>query len=142
MAEAFSTAAAVVSFVDVMIRACRGISQTIISLNEAPSTIHRLRDTIQNLQSVLRGLRLFVTEYQSSKVFLEHHQLLPDNLQKELLAMDSELKMLQRMIPPSANGSMNQKFKWLSKEKKILDVAHNLECRQKTVVTELQLVAQ
>ena len=86
------------SFADAMIRACNGISSIVASLNEASSSIRRSRDTIRNVQSALESLRLFVTEYKSSKVFVEHHQLLPDIVKKELLAIHSELVLLEQMI--------------------------------------------
>ena len=37
---------------------------------------------------------------------------------------------------------MSLKIQWLSKERKISEIVHQLESRQETVMTELQIVAQ
>lgn len=78
MADPFSTVAAVVSLADVMIRACGGISNLVVDLRDGPNAVQHLRQTLQNVHSVLGNLRLYVIEYESSKLFIEQHQLLPE----------------------------------------------------------------
>ncbi|KAG6989773.1 amidase [Physcia stellaris] len=80
MADPFSTVAAVVSFVDVTVRACKGIYTLVDEWKDAPNAINRARQSAQNLESTLGSLRRYVNEYESSKLFLEQQQLLPDVL--------------------------------------------------------------
>ena len=143
MADPFSTVAAAVSFVDVTIRACRGINVVIGNWNDAPNAIQLLRQTVQNVQSTLEGLRLYVLEYESSKFFTDHHQLLPEVVKNEIRDISLDLSLLQRRLPPAdARTRRTHRFKWIFDEKKVLDVVRRLDSRQIAVMTALQSLAQ
>ena len=143
MADPFSTVAAVVSFADVMIRACNGISTLVIGLRDAPHAAMRLRQTTQNIQSVLENLRLYMSEYESSDLFIEERQILPDAVKNELLGIRAELDLLQKFLPPSGTqGKIGQKNKWVVNEKRVSKAVRSLGSRQIGLVTGLQTVAQ
>ena len=143
MADPLSTVAAVVSLADVMIRACDGISTLVIGLNDAPHAAMRLRQTTQNIQSVLENLRLYVSEYESSDLFIEERQILPDAGKNELLGIRAELDLLQKFLPQSGTrGKIGQRMKWVFNEKQVSKVVRSLESRQTALMTGLQTVAQ
>ena len=143
MADPFSTAAAVVSVADVMIRTCNGISNLVIGLKDAPHAALHLRQTVQNVQSVLENLRLYVSEYELSNLFVEERQILPDVVKNELSGIGAELDLLQKLLPPlGTRGKISQRAKWLFHEKQVSNGVRRLESRQKALMTGLQTVAQ
>ena len=143
MADPFSTVAAVVSLADVLIRACDGIFTLVNGLNDAPQAALNLRDTTQNVQSVLQNLRVYVSEYESSNLFLEERQMLPDVVKKELLGICAEIDLLQKFLPPlGTQGKIGQRMNWVFNEKQISKAVRRLESRQAALMTGLQTVAQ
>lgn len=142
MPDPISTVAAIVSFADVAVRTCKGIRAMLDSWKDFPNAIQRVRQTVQNLESVLGSLRQYVVEYQSSKLCREQHQLLPDVVKTELRDIDLDLRLLQQYLPPGAQGKARQKIKWVFDEKKILAVISRLDSRQIAVITGLQVHAQ
>ena len=143
MADPFSTVAAVVSLADVMIRACEGISNLIVGLKDASDAAQHLRQTVQNVKSLLGNLQLYVNEYESSNLSLGQHQLLPETVKKELLEIRTELDLLQQFLPLSGTQEkIGQRVKLVFNEKKISKVVRRLESRQIALGTGLQIVAQ
>ncbi|KAI9805729.1 MAG: hypothetical protein M1833_005222 [Piccolia ochrophora] len=131
MADHFSTVAAVTSFADVSIRACKGIYEVIGTWKDAPNAIQRLRRTVQGLESMSESLRLYVIEYESSKLFLEQNQLLPEAVKNELPDIDLEIKFLQGCLPPvGTQGNIRQRLKRMIDEKRIVAVVSRLDRRQ------------
>ncbi len=143
MADPLTTVAAVVSLVDVTIRACEGISSLIVGLKDAPNAAQDLRHTVHNAKSVLGALKLYVSEYESSNLFTEQHQLLPEVVKKELLGIRANLDLLQKFLPSWGNQwKIGQMVKWVLDEKKLARMIRRLESRQIALMTELQIVAQ
>ena len=143
MADPFSTVAAVVSFVDVAVRACKGIYTLVDEWKDAPNAINRARQSAQNLESTLGSLRRYVNEYESSKLFLEQQQLLPDVVKTQLRDIDSDLKLLSKCLSPSSTrGKRVQRIKWVLDEKKVSEIVRRLDSRQMSVSTVLQILGQ
>ena len=143
MADPFSTVAAVVSFADVTIRACKVIHEVVGSWKDAPNAIQRLRQTVQNLESMLGGLRLYAVEYEASKLFLEQHQLLPEVVKNELPEIELEIELLKGFLPPAGiQINKRERIRRIFDEKKILAVVSRLNSRQANITTELQNLAQ
>lgn len=143
MADPISTAAAVFSFADVTIRACKGIYEVVGAWKDAPNAIQRLRQTVQSVESMSLNLRLYVAEYESSKLSLEQHQLLPEVVKNELPEIESEIKYLRGCLPPAGTqGSKRQRFRRMIDGKKISAVVNRLSSRQVAVATALQILAQ
>ena len=142
MADPFSTVAAVVSFVDVTVRACKGIYTIVDEWKDAPNAIDRVRQTANNLESMLDILRLYVIEYESSRLFREHQQLLPDVVKNQLRDIDSDLKLLSKFLsPPNSGGKAAQRMKWVLDEKKIWFIVSRLDSRQLSITTVFQTLA-
>ena len=143
MADPFSTVAAVVSFVDVAVRACKGIYTIVDEWKDAPNAIDRARQTAKNLESLLDILRLYVIEYESWRLFREHQQLLPDVVKNQLRDIESDLKLLSKCLSsPKTGGKAAQRIKWVLDEKKISLIVSRLDSRQLSVSTVLQILAQ
>lgn len=143
MADAFSTVAAVVSLADVMIRACEGISNLVVSLKDAPDAAQHLRQTVQNVKSLLVNLQLYLSEYESSNLSIGQHQFLPETMKKELSEIRKELDCLQQFLPPfGTQEKLGQRLKRVFDEKRIPRVVRRLESRQIALGTGLQIVAQ
>ena len=143
MADPFSTVAAVVSLADVMIRACEGISNLVIDWKDASDAVQHLRQTVQNVKSLLVNLQRYVSEYESSNLSIGHNQLLPETVKKELLEIRTELGHLQQLLPPSGTQEkLGQRVKRVFDEKRIPRVVRRLESRQIALGTGLQIVAQ
>ena len=143
MADPFSTAAAVVSSADVMIRVCNAISTVITDWREAPAAVQRLQQTIQNVQAVLGNLRLYVVEYEESRLFTEQQQPLPELVKQQLRDIHTDLSMLQQIMPPSGTqGKATNRITWVTNKKRILAAVQRLDSRQINLMTGLQIVAQ
>lgn len=67
MSDPFSTFAEALSTLDVLLRACKGLYDVSLACKDAPQQFEQLRHTIKNVESVLRNLKLVITEYNSSK---------------------------------------------------------------------------
>ena len=143
MADPFSSVAAVVSFVDVTIRACKGINAIVDSWRDAPNEVQRLRYSVQNIQSLLDNVRLYVTEYESSRLCTQEQQLLPEAVKNELECTGSDLRLLEKLLPPQGSQAKAlRKFRFVFDERKIVAVINRLESRQMSVMSALQITAQ
>lgn len=143
MADPFSTVVAAVSFVDVTIRTCSGISRLISNWNDASNVIQLLQQTVQNVQCTLECLRLYVVEYESSTLFTDQNQLLPETVKSEIRDISTDLSSLQHRLPPAnTRFTRTQKLKWVIDEKKVLDVVRRLDSRQIALMAALQSLAQ
>ena len=143
MADPFATVAGVVSLADVMIRACDGISTLVLGLKDAPHAVQHLRHTTQNVQSVLENLRLYVSEYESSNIFIKENQILPDVIKEQFQGISVELDLLQKFLPPSGTQrKIGQRVSWMFQEKQISQAIRRLESRQIALVAGLQTVTQ
>lgn len=143
MVDPFSTVAAVVSLADVMIRACEGISNLVVDSKDASDAAQHLRQTVQNVRSLLVNLQLYISEYESSNLSIGHNQLLSETVKKELLEIRTELDHLQQLLPPSSTQEqLGQRVKRVFDKKRISRVIRRLESRQIALGTGLQIVAQ
>lgn len=143
MADPFTTVAAVVSFVDVAIRACKGIYAVIDTWKDAPKAIQRLGQTVQNQESLLRTLRLYVLEHESSNLCIEQHQILPTAVGNELRDISSDLGLLEKSLPSAGSErKLDRRFKWVFDKKKTREISDRLDRRQMTVMACLQVTAQ
>ena len=88
-------------------------------------------------------LRLYVIEYESSRLFREQQQLLPDVVKNQLRDISSDLSLLTRFLwPANTAGKLGQKLKWVLDEKKIWEILRRLDSRQLSISTVLQILAQ
>ncbi|KAF6221987.1 hypothetical protein HO133_001955 [Letharia lupina] len=140
---ALSTAASVVSLVDVTIRACEGIYGLVISWRNAPRAVKSLRQTVEGIESILRSLKTFVTEYESSVAFRQHRQVLPDSVNADIISIGETLGLLDGILTSSGETkNVRRRAKWAIDEKKTLEIVQRLETQQVALILSLQTVAQ
>lgn len=143
MADPFSTFAGAVSVFDVAIRSCKGLHNACHAYKDAPQEIEQLRDTIRNLESVLRNLRLWVTEYQSSRLATQYHEILPSAVNNCIHEINTCREELDNFLPnPDESRQTKERSKWVLRKRNIVKLQQRLEGQQKTLDLCLQTVTQ
>ena len=142
MADPFLTLATALSFVDVLVRACKGTITIIGNWKDAPAAIQSLRSHLQGIQSLLEHLRLVAAEYESSELVTQYHLFFPEFVKRELLATQSDLDALQQLLPSSVAKKTSQTIKWVTREKKLSDAVHRLESRKTGLINGFESVEQ
>lgn len=105
MADPLSALAGVLSVADIAIRSCQRLRDLTSDLQDAPQSMQRFRQTIQNVESVLRNLRLFVVEFNSSALATEQHEVLPEVVVHSLVEIQDNLKRLENILAPDESNS-------------------------------------
>ena len=143
MADPFSSAAAVLSTLDVCLKACRGLYDISHGYKEAPLELEQLRCTIRDVESVLRNLSLLTTEYQSSRAAVHYHEALPEAVKNCVLGISRTLKELADLLPPPDDSlQTKQRLRWVSHKKKLIELQQRLGLHQNTLCLCLQTIAQ
>ena len=143
MPDPFSTLAGAVSVFDVAIGSCRGLYNASLAYKEAPQEVEQLRGTIENLESVLRNLRAWIIEYQSSRFVTHYHEILPESVRACMHEINTYLRELSNLLP-SADESrqVRERSRWVLHKRKIVKLQQRLEGQQKNLDLCLQTVTQ
>ncbi|KAL8823279.1 MAG: hypothetical protein Q9191_006003 [Dirinaria sp. TL-2023a] len=143
MADPFSTFAGAVSVFDVAIRSCKGLHNASHAYKDAPQEIGQLWDTIRNLESVLRNLRLWVVEYQSSRFATQFHELLPAAVNECTNELNICREELNKLLPSQDESrQLKERSRWVLRKRKIVKLQQRLDAQQKTLDLCLQTVTQ
>lgn len=143
MADPLSTFAAVLSTLDVSLKACKGVYDTVHTYREAPLEFEQLRFTVKNVESILRNLRLFVAEYHSSRNATHYHEALPEAVKDCVLGISRTLKELESLLPRSDDSlQAKQRFRWVLRKKRFVELQERLSSSQNTLALCLQAIAQ
>ena len=143
MAEIFATVTGVVSLVDVALRACSALYDSIEYLKDAPDLSQRLQRTVQSIESVLRSLNLFIAQYRQSITPAGQPDQLPDAVGHELIAIKDTLDALATLLPAKGSGSkLRRGIKTILDRKKVVEVIQRLDSHQITLILALQSFAQ
>ncbi|KAL9628449.1 MAG: hypothetical protein Q9204_005877, partial [Flavoplaca sp. TL-2023a] len=142
MAEVFSTVAGGLSLVDVALRACNKLYDSIRYLKEAPQLSQRLRRTVQSIESVLKSLDEFIALHRQRQTFAGEPDLLPSAVENEVISIKAELDALSALLPASSStGHIRAKVKWVLDRKRVTEVIQSLDRRQITLTFALQSFA-
>lgn len=136
MIDPFSTAAGAVSVVDVALRACVTIYDSIRYIQGAQELSARLQRTVQSVESILQNLNTFVAQFRQSPVNAAHPASLPDAVNHGIISIRADLDELLTLLPTS------RKVKWVLNRKRLAVVVQKLENCQVTLLLALQSVAQ
>ena len=143
MADPFSILASVLSTLDVSLRACKGLNDTIHAYKEAPLEREQLQRTIKNVDSVLRNLRLFITEYPSSRAAVHYHEALPEAVRDCVSVISRALEELENLLSHSNDVlQAKQRLRWVLRKKRFLELLKLLDSSQITLNLSLQAVTQ
>ena len=143
MADPFSALAGVISLVDVALRACNVLYDSITYLKDAPELSQRLQRTVQSVESVLRSLDISVAQYRQSKISFGQSDLAPDAVKQELKSIRAELDELFLLLPTSGSGNeLRRRLRWVLDRKRVGEVIQRLEGHQVTLLLALQSFAQ
>lgn len=140
---ALSTAANVISLADVTIRACEGIYGLVASLRNAPHAVKSLQQTVEGIESTLRNLKTFVKEYESSVPFRQHHQVLPESVNADIISVRNDLCLLEGFLTSTGEAKkIRKRTKWAVQKKGTMEIVQRLERQQVALILSLQTVAQ
>ncbi|KAL8902575.1 MAG: hypothetical protein Q9207_004576 [Kuettlingeria erythrocarpa] len=143
MADVFATIAGVVSVIDVALRGCNVLYSSLHYLKDAPQLSHRLRQTIQSVESVLRCLDEFVAVYRQQQASAGLPGCLPHAVNHEVIFIKAELDTLSTLLPaPSVSGQLRRRAKSLLDRKRVIEVTEKLNDHQITLTLALQSFAQ
>lgn len=143
MADICSTIAGVASLIDVALRGCSVLYESINHLKDAPELSLRLRRTVQSVESILRCLDSFVVDYRKQQISTGVPSLLPDALDHELTTIKAELDALLNLLPTSNSSSqLRRRLKWVLDRKQLAEIVRRLDGHQITLILALQSFAQ
>ncbi|KAL8961355.1 MAG: hypothetical protein Q9193_002080 [Seirophora villosa] len=143
MADICSTIAGVASLIDVALRGCSVLYDSINHLTDAPELSLRLRRTVQSVESILRCLDSFVADYRKQQISTGVPSLLPDALDHELTSIKAELDALSILLPTANSSSqLRRRLKWVLDRKQLAEIVRRLDGHQITLILALQSFAQ
>ncbi|KAL8710557.1 MAG: hypothetical protein Q9225_007268, partial [Loekoesia sp. 1 TL-2023] len=143
MAEGFTTLTGVASFVDVALRACNVLYDSIRYIKNEPELSQRLRRSIQSAESIVQSLNDFVALHRQQQVSAGLPNFLPDAVNHELNSIKAELDALSALLPSSRSSSqLRRKGKWVLDRKKLAEVIQRLDSHGITLILALQSFAQ
>ena len=141
--DPLSGIASVLSVADVAVRSCERLRDLISDLRDAPQSVQRLRRTIQNTESVVRNVWLFVSEFNSSALATEYHEVLPEAVERCLEEIRDDLNLLEkRLVPGELGRDVGARIRHVMGKKSIRDTSDRLENQQNLLSLALQSAAQ
>ena len=142
MAEIFATVASVASSIDVALRACNALYDSIQYLKDTPQLSQRLRQTIQNVKSALENLQKFGATYRQQQISAGLPDFLPSAVNNGINSIKAELDHLSTLLPSSSSsGQLRSKVKWVLDRKEVNKVTQALDSHQNTLKLALQAFA-
>ena len=141
--DPISGIASVLSVADIAIRSCEGLRDLISDLRDAPQSVQRLRRTIQNTESVLRNIWLFVSEFNSSTLATEYHEVLPEAVERCVEEIRGDLNLLgNRLAPGDLGRDIGARIRHVRRKKAIEEISRRLDSRQNTLSLALLSAAE
>ncbi|KAI1093862.1 hypothetical protein F5B19DRAFT_500489 [Rostrohypoxylon terebratum] len=142
MAEAtLSTIGAVVNVIqigDAAIRLCRSIATFIRELKDAKDDMRYLGTTLDDTNSLMRNLIVYIREFQNAPSTSEQYEVLPEVVVATVHNFHESLKSLRRWLPPDLSPNFAQRFRFVFNRKKIQSASLELEkCKNNTSVALL-----
>ncbi|KAL8722768.1 MAG: hypothetical protein Q9181_007419, partial [Wetmoreana brouardii] len=142
MAEAFATVAGVASLIDVALRACNVLYDSIRYLKDESELSQRLRRSIQSVESILQSLDDFVALHRQQQASAGLPDSLPDAVNHELISIKAQLDALSTLLPSSrSNNQIRRRAKWVLDRKRVAEVTQRLDSHQNTLILALQSFA-
>lgn len=141
--DPLSGIASVLSVADVAVRSCERLRDLISDLRDAPQSVQRLRGTIQNTESILRSVWLFLSEFNSSTLATVYHEVLPEAVERSLEGIRDDLNLLQKILAPDdSSGDMWKRIGHVRRKKAAEEIARRLNSQQSTLSLALQSAAE
>lgn len=141
MAEVFSTVAGVASLIDVALRACNVLYDSIRYLKDESELSQRLGRTVQSVESVLQCLDEFVALHRQQQISAGLPNFLPDAVNHEVISIKAELDALSTLLP-NPSSQFRRRVKWFLDRTKVSEVIQRLDSHQNTLTLALQSFAQ
>ncbi|KAL8720173.1 MAG: hypothetical protein Q9181_007953, partial [Wetmoreana brouardii] len=143
MAEVFATVAGVASVIDVALRACNVLYDSIRYVKDEPELSQRLRRSIQSVESILQSLDDFVALHRQQQASAGLPDFLPDAVNHELTSIKAQLEALSTLLPSSCSSyQLRRRFKWVLDRKRVAEITQRLDSHQNTLILALQSFAQ
>ncbi|KAI9755365.1 MAG: hypothetical protein M1815_005081 [Lichina confinis] len=140
MAEAvagLATAASALQLADVGLRWGKEIYNLLSDIKHAPQEVHNLRNTVDDVNSVIRNLSRYIAEFNQSASTRAEHNVLPEAVTRAVQGFHEQLATLKGLLPTE---SVQQKIRWgLDKKRKVKEVTENLGRRKTTVLLALEI---
>ncbi|KAL8911006.1 MAG: hypothetical protein Q9171_003742 [Xanthocarpia ochracea] len=138
MAEPFSAIAGAVSIVDVAIRSCNTLYDSVCYLKGAPGLTQDLQQTVQSTQSILQNLNALVARYRQLQVFTAQLHL-PDAVNYEIVAIKTDLDVLSSLLPAThSTREVRTGLKWIKDRREVEKLVLKLQRHQLSLTLALQ----
>ena len=138
MGDPLSAVAGVVSIVDVAVRSCNTLYDSIRYLKEVPSLTQELQQTIQSIRSILQHLSALVARYGQSRVLTAQVHL-PDAVSHEIVAIKTDLDVLSSLFPAArSTGKLRTGLKSIKDRREIEKLVLKLQRHQVSLTLALQ----
>ncbi|KAL8795896.1 MAG: hypothetical protein Q9182_007468 [Xanthomendoza sp. 2 TL-2023] len=125
MGDPFSAIAGAVSIVDVAVRSCNTLFDSVRYLKDAPELTKELRETVQSIRSTLQDLNALVARYRQSQILAVQLQL-PNAVSHEILAIKKDLDVLLSLIPATHSArSIRTRLKWINNRREVEKMTAN-----------------
>ncbi|KAL8988391.1 MAG: hypothetical protein Q9177_002530 [Variospora cf. flavescens] len=143
MADIFSTVAGVASVIDVALRGCNALYDSIHYLKDAPQLSLRLRRTVRSVESILRCLDDIAAIHRQQQASAGVSAILPDAVTHELISIRDDLDALSILLPTfSSSNQLTRRLKWVLDRKQVAEVLQRLNSHQTTLLLALQSFEQ
>ena len=136
MPDPFSAVAGAISVVDVALRTCVALYDSIRYIQDAPELSRQLQKSCQSIQSTLHVSKDFLTRYYQSLAFAVHQDPVPDAVSQGILSIQTGL---DRLLPLLSDP---KKITWVIRRKRLVEVVKKLESDQITLILALQIFQQ
>ena len=141
--DPLSGIASVLSVADVAVRSCERLLNLVSDLRDAPQSVQRLRRTIQNTESVLRNVWLFVSEFNSSALATEYHEVLPETVERCLEEIRADLNLLEKRLAPGELGrDFGARIRHVWRKTAAEEIVQRLDSQQSRLSLALQSAAE
>ncbi|KAF1849195.1 uncharacterized protein K460DRAFT_428656 [Cucurbitaria berberidis CBS 394.84] len=137
MAEVLGAVASAVQLADVALRSSRQVYNVLSSMKNAGEDIEALRSTLQDVDSNMRILRVYVIEFERSKNAIEKFEVLPDTITGCFRKFFDDITALKQMLPHALKPGFAAKAKWVFDKNKMKEVLARLNDRKTSLNTAL-----
>ncbi|KAL8894840.1 MAG: hypothetical protein Q9207_008397 [Kuettlingeria erythrocarpa] len=138
MADPFSAVAGAASIVDVAVRSCNTLYDSICYIRDAPGLTLELQQTVQSIQSILQSLNALVARYRQSQVFTAQLHI-PDAVSHEIVAIKKDLDLLSSRLPaPHTTREVRTGLKWIRDRRRVEKLVLKLQRHQISLTLALQ----
>ncbi|CAO2654084.1 Nn.00g108170.m01.CDS01 [Neocucurbitaria sp. VM-36] len=140
MAEVLGAVASAVQLADVALRSSRQIYEVLSSIRHASEDFQTLRNILQDVDSNMRILRIYIIEFGRSRHAIEEYEVLPDTITGCFRKFHDDINVLKKILPDESKVGVAAKAKWVFDKDKLKSVMMRLNDLKTSVIMALLVI--